>query len=214
MQYESFEEYYDTFDDTVYLKYFNDEGTSYSGTTAGLESKFLNEETQEDFDEDSLVDSEYYVFLAVCLDTENAKSFGEFCVYFKGEPATSIEFRFYILDSLPSKARGFGDKSQEEIDREREEEEDDDEEEPEEPEPAYDDVLSNPVAIAYASTKANDFSSVYVNEWTIGGESKGNFTLEPDQYLVMQIYNNTGYGKDAGLQSVKLTMTNLIISNN
>lgn len=214
MQYDKFEDYYDTFDDTVYLKYFDDEGTDFSSTSAGLESNFLNEDTQNDFDEDCLIDEEYYAYLAVCLDLENETNFGNFCLYFRGNKNVPIEFRFYIVDELPSSARGFGDPSQEEIDRQREEdkEDDDDDEEEEDPGPAYDDAYSNPIATASSITKSGEFMSVYVSEWTINGEEKGFFTLQPEQYLLMQIYNNTGYGKDAGFDSVELTMTNLIIS--
>lgn len=213
MQYDKFEDYYDAFDDTVYLKYFNDEGTDFSGTSAGLESNFLNEDTQNDFDEDCLVGEEYYAYLAVCSDLDETTNFGDFCVYFRGNSNTSMQFRFFIVDELPSSARGFGDPSQEEIDRQREEEEDDDDDDEEEdPGPAYDDDYSNPIATASSVSKSGKFMSVYVSDWTIDGQEKGFFTLEPDQYLLMQIYNNTGYGKDAGLESVELTMTNLLIS--
>ena len=213
MQYDKFEDYYDAFDDTVYLKYFNDEGTDYSGTSAGLESNFLNEDTQNDFDEDCLVDEEYYAYLAVWLDLDETTNFGDFCVYFRASSNVSMQFRFFIVDELPSSARGFGDLSQEEIDRQREEEEEnDDDDEEEDPGPAYDDDYSNPIATASSVSKSGQFMSIYVSDWTIDGQEKGFFTLEPDQYLLMQIYNNTGYGKDAGLDSVELTMTNLIIS--
>ncbi len=193
MQYEDMEEYYDYFDNTVYLKYIDEDGKSFKSTSANLEENFLNKHTQKDFSEECLIDGEYYAYLAVSLGLDEEAEFDDLCLYLRTEKDALMEIRIYIVDELPSKGRGFN-AEQKDVDKQ------------------YDDEYINPIATEVANLKSGEFRDIFIRKWTVDGKEVKKFTLKPDQYLLIQFYNNTGYGYDDGYSSVKFTMTDFVLS--
>lgn len=207
MNYEDLETYYDYFDDTVYLKYFNDSGDSFSDTTKSIEDHFLNEDTSNDFKEDILVDSLYYGYFAVQLNATDATQFQDLCLYLRAEEDVQIEIRFYIVSELPTKIRGYNESIYEldeygniKLDGGGN------------PISNVDDNYVNPLATVTTPLKKGEFKDIYVERWTVEEKEVKKITLNPDDYLLIQFVNNTGYGKDAGYKRIKFTMTNFIFN--
>lgn len=195
MQYEDMDEYYDSFGDTVYLNYIEDDGRTFNDDSASIKENFLNEKTQDKFSESCLISEEYYAYFAVRLEDDEDLTFDDLCLYIKAEETVYMEVRIYVVDELPSMVRGFlaepknGKK-----------------------ETAYDDEFEDPIAVIATNLSAGTFKDLFVEKWTIDGNRVKNITLKSDQYLLLQFYNNTGYGHDDGYESVKFTMTNFVLS--
>lgn len=207
MGYEDLETFYEYFDDTVYLDYFNDSLTLNTHTTKSIEDHFLNKETQDDFKEDCLVDSSYYAYFAVKLCDVNPTIFSDMCLYIRGEEDAQLELKIYVVSSLPSIIRAYNDPLYEldtlgniKLDTEGN------------PITLCDDNYVNPYSTVVVNLKKGEFVDIYVNRWEVNGDTVKKITLNPDDYLLIQFVNNTGYGKDLSLPSVKFTMTNFIFN--
>lgn len=207
MNYDDLDSYYDYFDDTVYLTYFNDNGDLAIDTTKSIEDHFYNKETQDDFAEDLLVDTKYYGYFAVQLNSTEATKFSDLCLYIRTEEDAQMEIRFYIVSELPVDKRGYNVPLYE-LDGDGNIKLDSDGN----PILNVDDNYVNPLATVTTSFRKGEFKDIYLRRWNVNGEEVKKITLNPDDYLLIQFVNNTGYGKDLGYQSVRLTMTNFIFN--
>ena len=75
-----------------------------------------------------------------------------------------------------------------------------------------DELLVDPIANLSAFCKKSEWNSILTESFTVEGQEKSFITLSDNQYLIIQLMNNTGYGADKKLVPTSLIALNLMIS--
>lgn len=179
-EYESDEEYFECFPN-VELIDLNKDKQTYS-----VEEYFYTEEGVNDFKCD--IDAKEYLYLAVQVKKDLL--IDEVNLSFCCPIDCALNVSVFIVDTLPSKIRGYDDPAN------------DEEENPIE----YDDP-TEVFASKYVYLSAGEWNSTYL----INQSRNDLISVNKDQYILLRFENNTWLAKENGEPSVAFKTTNLLI---
>ena len=195
MNYPDKETYYELFSDSVTVIKTEELGLTSTSTTKSLETDFFNDDSVNDVSKATVIDADYYEYL--CIKPSDEVIVDDFALYVKSDDKIKMEVRLFVTNEEPDTddIRSFGLPNDEDG----------------EPIP-YSDRYFDPIASSVFFSKADDWQSIYIDKWFVGGKDSGFVTLGTSDYLVIQFLNNTGYGIDAGYEPLKFTPVNLMVS--
>ena len=217
--YDSTAEYYSSFGDVVLINGTTRESKSYS-----VDEYFYNEKSREDFlkGEDGVytgVEHSDYVYMAIPFEKDIEMD--TFALYLQSTENVTVYINAFVVDKIPTDWKGIAD-----LDTDNEESnEESSEESSEETEKVYDDPdPATRVGETSLALRAGQWNSFSLDTFKINGTIGKSIYIEEDQYLLLQIRNNSGVrvfdenkqiyvDPQTGLElkPAKITMTNLLI---
>ena len=196
LNYSDVNDYYDLFNDTVYLIYANEDGTSSSQTIKSLENDLFNDDTANNIHTVDTINEEYYEYL--CIKTSAFVTVQDVALFVKTSETLKFKVNIYLADELPitSSIRSFGLEEKNPLGVSIE----------------YSDNYDDPISSVDVVPNGEVWQSVYFNSWIVDGKETKYVDVEISKYIIVQFYNNTGYGQDAGYEPAKFSIVNLMVS--
>lgn len=202
--FEEEEDYYASFGN-IGLIAQNETRSNYS-----VEQYFYNEKSVNDFGGDIVAPDEYIYFVLPFTGTVTLESFALFA---HSEKAGTVEYSLFVTDTLPSGIRNY--------DAPLLEQETDGEGNPkfdEEGNPVYkeieydDPTAEDAVCTGSFTLKAEEWGSFTADKWKADDGSFSRSTVvQSGSYLLVRFENNSGSGKDRGLEKLSVSLTNLLV---
>lgn len=221
--YSDTEEYYDCFDDIVFINGITAEKTEYS-----VEDYFYNSESREEFLENE--DGEYegvehgeYVYVAIPF--ESTVEMDSLALYVQADHNVTVYMNVYVVDRLPEAWKKLSDLESENKDDEEEGEGEDEGEDGESTEPTYDDPdPATRIGEITLRLSQGAWNSFLLDNFVIGEKHGTSIEIEDGQFILIQIRNNSGVREldtqtnvfvdpQTGLElpKARITMTNLLV---
>lgn len=201
--FENEEEYYASFGD-VGLIAQNGTRNYYS-----VEKYFYNEKSVNDFEGDIVGSDEYIYFI---LPFARSVFLESFTIFVRSDSDAKVEYSMFVSDSIPTKIRNFSAPLYE---QEKDEEGNlkyDEEGNPVYKELEYDDPpVESAVCTGSLSLKAEKWSSFTAEKWSEGGSVLKSIAVQSGLYLLIRFENNSGVGKDNGLEKISFSVTNMLV---
>ena len=218
--YEDTDEYYNAFGEIVLLS-----ATSKAIDEYSVETYFYNKESREDFlkGEDGAYEGiahSDYVYMAIPL--ESSIEMDTLALFMQSKTDATVYINVFVTDTIPTAWKSMGDNV---IQPEPSGESPDEGSGEETEEKVYDDPAPETrVGEITVHLKAENWSSFLLDTFRVDGEARKSMNIQKGQYILLQFRNNSGVRLWDGekqtfvdpqtgleLQSVELTMTNLLI---
>lgn len=175
---------------------------------------FYNETTGGDFDFDYCVDEDKYIYFALCVEQNFTMTDFSLWMYSSeiktNEDGTTsvggiMHYSMFVMDTIPKKIRGYDDAKTEKVPKKDENGNEMKDENGniiyEDQDIEYDDPVDNIAAgMVNVSSEWNSFTASFDELKMVEG-----------QYIIIRFDNNSGLGKDLGYESIKFTLTNVLI---
>ena len=223
-EYEDTEQYYSSFGDIVLISGTTKEKKDYS-----VDKYFYNEESREDFlagEDGSYQGVEHSDYVYMAIPFESNIDMDTLALFLQSKNNVAVYINVFLTDKIPEKWKSISDiEIKQEENTESSDEESKDESEENTGTPEYDDPdPATRIGTVVVHLEKEKWNSFVLDVFEINGEIHQSLQIKEDQYILLQIRNNSGVrifdeekqtyvDPQTGIELPKaeITMTNLLI---